>query len=116
MSRTSHWTTCGTYSFEIGTAESGAEIIIHFTSRGYYNPGCTYGDPGRCYPPEGDDERTLDYVEIIIDADGQIITGENIILRADQATGQALFDKYEKEINEVELIHDDDDGPDHYDD
>jgi hypothetical protein len=110
MSRTTHWTTRGTYNFESGTT---AEIIIHFISQGYYNPGCTYGDPSRCYPPEGDDERTLDYVEIILDANEQ--TGENIILRADQATGQALFDKYEDEINAVELIHGDDDGPDHYD-
>lgn len=98
MSRTRKGTTRGTFSFDFGTPSEGVEVIIHFTSRWYYDPGRTYGDPYYCYPPESDDERTLDYVEIIIEREGERIT-----LRADEKTGQALFDKYEREIYEVEL-------------
>ena len=35
------------------------ELVIEFASSGYNDPGCIYGDPGNCYPPEGDDERTV---------------------------------------------------------
>lgn len=103
MPRTT-WTTRGTFSFDLGDKDSGVEVIIHFTSRGYYDPGRTYGDPYYCYPPESDDERLLDYVEIILDDNGKRTT-----LRADDATGQMMFAQFEKEIYEVELIHGDDD-------
>ena len=98
MARTRNWTTPGIFSFDMGNELSGVEVIIHFTSRGYHDPGRTYGDPYYCYPPESDDERTLDYVELLINIKGEITT-----ILANEATGQALFAKFEKEIYEAEL-------------
>jgi hypothetical protein len=44
------------------------ELVIHFTSSGYYDPGYR-GTPDNCQAPEGDDERlvesaTLDGAEL----------------------------------------------------
>ena len=40
--------------------EDAGTITIDFTSSGYYDPGKTSGLPENCYPPEGDDERTVE--------------------------------------------------------
>jgi len=74
--------------------DTPAEVIIHFRSKGYYDPGKTSGPPERCYPPEGDDERTLDHVEITL----MLPNGKEIKLRATEKTAQALFDAYKEEI------------------
>jgi hypothetical protein len=41
------------------TAHEFDELVIEFRSSGYDDPGQTCGDPDDCYPPEGDDERTV---------------------------------------------------------
>lgn len=69
----------------------GDDLVIHFLSSGYYDPGCRTlrnGDPG--YPPEGDDERVLDYVE-----------RDGVRLPADEA--QAIFDQHQSEVDEAEM-------------
>jgi len=49
------------------TEESDAtfELVIEGTSSGYCDPGCTYGPPEKCYPPEGEDERTFDSIYVL---------------------------------------------------
>ena len=39
------------------------ELVIHFTSSGYYDPGQTWGLPENCYPPEREDERLLSFAK-----------------------------------------------------
>ena len=36
-----------------------ADLFIEAESSGYEDPGRTWGDPETCYPPEGEDERTI---------------------------------------------------------
>jgi len=40
------------------------EMEVNFLSSGYYDAGQTCGPPESCYPPEGEDERTLDTIKI----------------------------------------------------
>jgi hypothetical protein len=35
------------------------ELEIEFVSSGYIDPGSIAGPPEKCYPPEGDEERTI---------------------------------------------------------
>jgi hypothetical protein len=42
--------------------DSTHEIEIKFRSKGYSDPGKTYGEPETCYPPEEDDERTVEEI------------------------------------------------------
>jgi len=32
----------------------GSEVDVSVTFSGYYDPGCSYGLPENCYPPEGE--------------------------------------------------------------
>ena len=66
------------------------DIAIHFRSNGYYDPGVCSGPVEKCYPPEGEDERILEFA-----------TAGTIKLSA--GTAQALFDLYEEKIMEVEI-------------
>ena len=76
-----------------------AELNIEFTSEGYEDPGCTYGPPENCYPPEGEDERLLSEATI-----------NGIVLPP--KLSQELFDLYEEKIMDVEI----DTEPDYYED
>jgi hypothetical protein len=42
------------------------EFSIEFTSTGYYDPGKTSGLPENCYPPEGEDERTVTAITLSV--------------------------------------------------
>lgn len=71
--------------------ECTGELTIHFVSNGYNDPGQRYGGPhGLGYPPEQDDERTIDYAEV----DG---------VKLPESLAQTLFDLYTEQINEVHL-------------
>ena len=88
---------CGDETFD----ETPLDIFIRFNSKGYYDPGCTYGPPENCYPPEGDDERTLlevrmDYGDDSIDVP---LTGEE---------QQAIFDCLQDIVDDYEIEADDD--------
>jgi hypothetical protein len=67
-----------------------ADIAIHFRSNGYYDPGVCSGPVEKCYPPEGEDERILEFAT----------AGTT---RLSVRTAQALFDLYEEKIMEVEI-------------
>jgi len=95
------WNTTGCYSFEVGPVE----ILIHFTSWGYNDPGRTWGCPDDRYPPESSDERALHYAECVI-----METGERIPL--DDQVGADLFTWKEKEIYASPLDDDRDDDRD----
>ena len=69
------------------------ELVIGFRSSGYSDPGVLSGPPERCYPPEGEDERVLDYVELD--------RGPKILLESDAA--QPIFDAFEEDIIGMEL-------------
>jgi len=77
-----------------------AELNIEFHSKGYEDPGCTYGPPENCYPPEGEDERWLSEATI------------NGVELPPQLS-QELFDLYENKIMEVDLPESE---PDYYED
>jgi hypothetical protein len=71
------------------------ELVIEFESDGYYDPGRVSGAPEDCYPPEGDDERTLSEVYL------SISPKERIELPVE--VQQELFDYLYEEIEEVEI-------------
>jgi hypothetical protein len=81
------------------------EITLHWRSSGYYDPGRTYGDPYYCYPPEGEDERTLEYGEV------EMWIGRGNVKRKklSKAAAQAVFDLFVEEIHEEQLEYDPDD-------
>lgn len=71
--------------------QDDAELVIDFTSSGYYDPGSMYGGPDNLgYPPEGDDERLLVNAEI----NGLFLTPEQ--------QGE-LFEFFRDEIEAEEL-------------
>jgi len=70
------------------------ELVIDFTSSGYYDPGCTYGPPENCYPPEGEAEEELDEAYL---QEGSIIKSLS------RETENKLFELYAEEISEVEI-------------
>lgn len=77
------------------------QVVINFLSKGYYDPGRTHGDPEFCYPPEGDDTRTLDgLIEVHYMAEGQdgYVTKE-----LPQAQSVKWFNHFYNEIDKVEL-------------
>ena len=67
-----------------------ATLTIHFLSSGYYDSGCTSGPPENCYPPEGEDERILDWIE----ADGQELP---------QDLAARLFEKFQDKVDALEM-------------
>ena len=44
--------------------EANLTLTLKFKVRGSSDPGCTYGPPERCYPPEGEEEREVIGVEL----------------------------------------------------
>ena len=74
-----------------------ATLEIDFESTGYYDPGRIYGDPEKCYPAEGDDEREL--VAAWLDVDGT-----RVELPRDLQT--KLFEHFAKQIQEVTAFDD----------
>lgn len=91
---------CGDERFD----ETPLDIFIRFNSRGYYDPGCTYGPPENCYPPEGDDERTLIEVRMEYGDDST-----NVPLTGEEQ--QAIFDGLQNIVDEYEIEEPDDDYP-----
>lgn len=75
------------------------ELIIRFRSKGYYDPGKAWGNPETCYPPEGDDERTL--VDAWISRTGGGEPAAKFPLP--QAVAGVLFEEYRDEIQNAEL-------------
>lgn len=75
-----------------------AEIVIDFTSSGYYDSGSMYGGPDNLgYPPEGDDERLLESATLEIDGVATQLTKEQ---------QDKLFDRYSDEIHDAEIESD----------
>jgi hypothetical protein len=92
-------------------AETWCVLVIHFRSSGYYDPGVISGPPERCYPPEGDDERTLDYAELEIGR-----PAEPLYVRLTAADAVAVFEAFRRQIEAADLDEPDDEPPDHEDD
>lgn len=66
------------------------EMTIHFLSSGYYDPGVTWGPMEGSYPPEGEDERVLDRIEI----DG---------IELPKEIAEKIFEKYQEQVDAVEM-------------
>ena len=77
-------------------------LSIDWLSSGYYDPGCTYGPPERCYPPEGSDERVL-AGRVAFECGG--VKGR----LSDLASGE-LFDAFHDIVEEQELDYDSSDA------
>jgi hypothetical protein len=80
---------------------SDAQLEIEFTSTGYCDPGKLSGPPEDCYPPEGDDERSLVTIELST-------TSYSVIIEGDLA--DKLFAKYASDVDDVEIDESNDDG------
>jgi len=77
------------------------ELVIHFRSSGYYDPGSIYGGPyGVGWPPESEDNRVLDYAALIIN--------NKLEVKLPKELGVMLMGFYEYQIEEIELVIDDD--------
>ena len=83
------------------SGEVVAELVIDCQSSGYYDGGRTWGLPEDCYPPEGEDDRKVVSVEIVIDGKAYEITGRKSL--------DSIAEHYRDEIEESEVCHDCDD-------
>ncbi len=68
------------------------ELEIKFSSSGYWDSGNPYGRIDTCYPPEGDEERTLDEA---------CLAGMEDSLPKD--VQEKLFEHFYKEVSEQEI-------------
>jgi hypothetical protein len=85
-----------TYSFV-----DSIEIIIPFRAKGYYDSGRLYGPPEKCYPPEGDDERTLSgECQVYFYDEFSIRIGKCLLSRL---ASEQLFDLFEQKILEKDI-------------
>lgn len=85
------------------------EIVIHFLSSGYDDPGRTYGDPYDCYPPDSEDERTLDEIEF------RYGPRDSVFIK-DGPLAELVFDHWFDKVEQADVDSpNDDDRPD-YDD
>ena len=75
------------------------EIIIGFSSSGYSDPGICSGPVERCYPPEGDEERTMEEVYISIPDSKQKI-------KLPLSVQEQVYAQYEEEVMEADLPED----------
>lgn len=93
-------------------ATDNFQVVIHFLSDGWHDEGCVSGPPEYCYPPEGEDIRTLNHtVEVHYMPINQ---AEYATKEMSMEQSKRCFDYFDSEINQVE-INCEDDGPD-YDD
>lgn len=86
----------------------GVELDFDARSSGYYDPGQSYGDPGNCYPPEYEDERTVKEVDLLLDGK------KRLPLSKESTNLLALL--YEDEIQMVDIPEHDYCGPEWEDD
>lgn len=73
-----------------------ADIFIVFRAVGYYDSGCTYGPPENCYPPEGDEERTMFKVRFEYGEDSKELT-------LTQEEMVEIFEEYTEFVDEYEV-------------
>jgi hypothetical protein len=91
-----------------------AELVIDFTSSGYYTPMSMYGGPDHLgWPEEGEDERTISGTVTIYWRRWHSGGGSKSELS--QKASDDLFDAYLDKIESQDLEYDDYDPPD-YDD
>lgn len=80
--------------------EEADELIIEFRSSGYYDPGSMYGGRDHLgWPPEGDDERTLDEAYLTKGFGDSLVR-----IKLPAELQQELFDHFSKRIEEVEIF------------
>ena len=85
------------------------DLVIEFSSSGYYDSGCVYGPPENCYPPEDMEEREIErvyciqYIKI-----GQELSFPNkkfdkVIIELNKEVSDLVFDHFNEEVYEVPL-------------
>lgn len=90
-------------------------LEITFRSKGYYDKGVISGPPEKCYPPEGEDERTVTFVNVLCD-DVYVTDGSSIITDSTlpETNFDAVYEQWKNEIEDADIDTDEDD--DYYDD
>jgi hypothetical protein len=84
-------------AFPDADKDTSLELDIEFSSSGYYDAGRVSGPPEDCYPPEGEDERTLDC--ITVHGPG----GSGVKFKLEGKVADAVFDHFFDIVEEVEL-------------
>ena len=80
-------------------SEDQIELVIDFESTGYRDPGSMHGGPDQLgWPPEGDDERIVTNVTLIVN-------GKPIGELSDEVK-KTIEGEYEDIINEIDLDYD----------
>ena len=59
-------------------ARACEQLEVNFESSGYYDPGKYSGPPENCYPEEGDDERQVTDVTLLLDQ-GQVRLADTLV-------------------------------------
>ena len=78
------------------------ELVIEGTSSGYYDPGQRYGPPEKCYPPEGNDERTFDCIYVLQHNDIQGVKSK-IKYEIPEERKEDLFEQFLEQIQDIEI-------------
>lgn len=87
----------------VGHEQEGVELDFNIRSSGYYEPMSMYGGPDHVgWPEEGEDERTLEGVYILIDGK-QLKDASGKPIKLSKASADELEGLYQEEINEEEL-------------
>jgi len=73
----------------------GMEIEIVFLSSGYHDEGKYYGPWEDSYPEEYEDERTLEYADLLADEQTRIVLNKEL--------AEQIFEYKYEEVKEVEI-------------
>ena len=93
------------------------EMVVEWESTGYYDPGVCSGPPEKCYPPEGEDERTVTgaYIHVWLCDEGPSAEAPQFKIPVPEEHLEKLQDFFQEEIDELDVPDPGDDGPDHPD-
>ena len=83
------------------------DLCVNFYATMYYRPAQLLGPPERCYEAECDDERELNYAEVIW-YHGEPV--ERTCYDLPEALGKVVYKAYESQINVADVEDRDNDG------
>ncbi len=86
------------------------ELVIDGNSSGYVDPGCIRGPVENCYPPEEDDCRELDSMQVIFHKSitclafgGSLVYREDVCIPVEDENAGILWDQLLEQVYEFEI-------------